>query len=444
MKAIQPQIAQSDPNDVEANNEDTRNILEDLNGQEELLTTIARSEMKRVGRLVTFIYLCNAVVSAGIVTVPYTFKPLGLGPSFVLLIVVFVLNYICSGFYIQLQKKLNVGSLYDLSSALFDKKVTIFIGVLEMIFTFSCTASYLVIGANQIISWVNLSKLKITGNYVMIAIFLYSLFMPVLLTIPRKIYHLSSISIFISLAILAVSIVITVLSIKYLIDLPEVDSTVKGYNWDKRFFASLGSHVSNSALPIFLLPILRPYNPTHNKRQIVTLFSLIFIFFFLVTPGALSYCAFGDNTNFDILTNFDSTNTLVILTQIAVLIIVTFTYAFITSYLLNVFGYLLYKVPNQENLSNMQRLVVIPIANLTSVVLAIIFRHPVYLLGFGGTLAGCFLCYSFPSICLIRESRKSLLHRSNIIHVLFAVVGSLISIISFIFTLWSAIENLYA
>jgi len=379
---------------------------------------------KRVGRFQTFVNLANALIGAGIINVPATFIPCGLGPTIVMIMFVCFMCFVCGNTLINLQHETNIVGLDDLAFRVFGRYGEIFTNVLTLIFTFSYTSAYLIIGSDQIVEWLTYIKVSISslGNWALVVI-VYSLSLPVALTIPRHLSFLSILSIPITICILFVSISLFIRSSINLAAPGGLSTTANGYSYHPNAFLSFSIHLSTFALPILQLPILRYYNPSVEKRQSITGLTYLFTFFLVALPSGLIYLNFGDKTQSDVLNSYLQKDTYMIFLQILLFLIVSCTYPFITNNIISFFSGYIFQEPRQEKLPTLKRSALIILVNIINIIIAMVLRDNAPVLAFGGSIGGCLICFVFPSLCRLKTMRNTSISFLFIFHIIITLFG---------------------
>ena len=420
--------------------------LSDIEAEDE--STVAQSfntpkEFIRVGRFETFINLTNALLGAGIVNIPSTFVPLGLFPTVLSLLIVCFLCHISSNTMIILESGLHVTDISHLALVIFGRVGEIAAVVLSNLFTFSCTASYLMIGTDQVRSWLSFLGVNVSNHWYRTLIAgVYSLLLPVALTIPRKTPRfLSSLCYLITAMIIAYCVLISEWSIDRLFFQKQLSATAKGLTFNANAFTAISIHVSTFALPLMMLPIVKHYNPSTDKRKAVTGMVYIFNFVLVIISGCFSYLICGDKTKADFLMSFDEKIVMIIILQVAIFIVVTLTYPFVIRNIMFQWAEYFFGVSDYERASKKQRLILIPVVNLINVALALFISDSSVMLGFGGALPGCLMCFAFPSLCYLKTTNESFKSMKSIGHIIFVIFGILLGCICTVFNVIDLVNN---
>ena len=421
--------------------------LEDLEGENEDESTYAQQinitkKYRRVGRFETFVNLTNALLGAGIVNIPSTFVPCGLSPTFISLMFVCLLCYISGNILIYIESELHVSDMSQLALVVFGRAGEIISNILTNIFTFSCTASYLMIGTDQIRQWLIYSGVKAQGRWTWSLIAaIYSLILPVGLTIPKKMTFLSNFAYVITVILIGYCILIIGFSVHELFFTNNVALTAIGYGFNTKAFTAFSIHISTFALPLMMLPIITSYNPSVDKRKTVTGIVYIFIFCLVSFSGCFSYLISGEKTKPDFLMSFENKEVVIIILQIAIFISVTLTYPFVVRTIMLELCTLLYDINDFDKATTKQRLILVPAVNIVNIILAVFISDSSVILGFGGALSGSLMCFAFPSLCRLKTTTESFLKPRNIAHLIFVIFGCVSAIVCTVFNVMDLIQS---
>ncbi|KAH0788466.1 Transmembrane amino acid transporter protein [Histomonas meleagridis] len=259
----------------------------------------------RRGGFVTFMYLTNTLLGPGIVAVSSTFKTTGIGPTIIIAIAAALLCYISSSLFISIHHKLEVNTLNELADKTFGGKAArVILSILCLFFDLTLASTNLVIGTDQVKSWLSLTGLNLLGfKKWCLILFLYTLVIPSMLTIPR---HFEFLDGFQKLTVFGIVLYAVIITIKGFTVGSLPAETVIGYCFDMSAFTSFAVHVSSFCLPIHLIPLIVHYNPKKIRRKVISGISLIFDFIVIVTPGVVGYLTYGSDVKSDVLNSYPS------------------------------------------------------------------------------------------------------------------------------------------
>lgn len=387
----------------------------------------------RVGRFATFLDLTNAVLGAGVIIVPSTFVDGGLAPTTILIIIACLLNYISSVMMIHLQNEFQTKTNEELAESCLGKITKIILIILEMLMYFSISSSYLMIGAHQCSNWLSFAGFSFTktGPWALLVL-VYSL-IPVGLSIFRKIIFLDKFQMATIICVIIYSIAVIYRSIT---DSDWPNETAIGYRFSLSVFSSFAIHVITFSLPVILMPVLTPYNPNLKKRMTVTGASLICTFILVVFPGITSYIILGTSTKSDILSSFSSKDIIIIVARVAIFLVACLSYPIIISAIIGLLGSIFFKEHNPAALSTKKRAILLPFANVISILLSMFANDLKPIFAIGGSVS-CLIVFTFPSVCMIVSRKKPLYYPQNILYLIYSIFG----IIAFIVCIFTSIKD---
>ena len=404
-------------------------------------TEVIPTEVKRVGRFATLVNLMNGLIGAGIVGVPATFALSGVGPTIILIIISATLCYLCGGFMIELLKELNAKGLDDIAYKSFGTNGQNLLGFGVIFFSISCTVAYLIIGASKLSDWLSVAGYPINSNGKWATlVFIYSCVIPIPLTIPRELGFLSKFSM---ATVACILYYITALLIKSIHQLGSngVHPTSIGIKVDSGLFTAFSIHCLTFALPVIMMPLIAPYNPSVKKRKIVTGFTYILSFISVAIPGCLAYLVNGSNTKGDVLSSYSKDDVLIITVQVAMFFVVTFSYPIIVVSIVGSLGQIFYQQNIPELLTLKQRFILIPIVNIINLIIAMFIKNITPVLGVGGSLGGCLVVFFFPSIVKLKITKNHWSSPENIMHICIALFGIFSAIVCTYFSVADAIKK---
>ena len=386
----------------------------------------------RVKRCATIMNILNSLLGAGVLSVPQSFTYCGIIPSLIILTIVAVLSHVGTVMTMNLAKRKEAITLNDLAFKILGKPGSILISICSMLFCISCMLGYLIICSNTIISWFDAGGIVIDDQLWKRAILLlvYGLCFPIAFTFPRDIGFLAPASYmtFVCILIFVVAMVIKAgLVFPYSEEEKPNIILAKG---DMGLFSAISIYGLAFALPVIIMPLVKPYNPDLHKRNVVSLASTTICFICVIVPGIIGYLMFGDNTESIILDNFPSKDPLIIVVRVAFFIVVSFSYPCIAQSLLVSWSSIIWRDSNQGGLSFWKRAVVLLATNIIPLLIAIFLPNAKPALSIGGAFGGCMVDFFFPAIMWIRISKKPFYHWNNILCILFAIFGLVSTAIS--------------
>lgn len=407
------------------------------------IVEIDAQPVRRSSRFMTFINLTNALLGAGIISMSYSFNAVGLGPAIILLTLACLLCYISGVILLNLQFELHISNIDELANGIFGRPCEILIAILTFIFDLAFTTTYLVIGADCILSWLRCSPDKIRSKFNGFGcwaaiITIYSLALPIALTIPRHLIFLDQFQMLTVFLIVFYAIAISVRG--FTVD-PMPAPTVVGSKFSMSMFTSFSAYCLIFCLSIHMLPVISPYNPNQLKRQTIMGSSLVFCFVVIVVPGAIGYLMFGEEARSNLLRSFTDKDTLMIIVRVAIFLVVTFSYPVITNEMVGTLGGFIFHNNNPSEMTLTQRFILIPFINLISYVFAMLSNTMLPILGIGGALGTCLVTFAFPSICRLKITHSKLTQPQNIAHICFAGFGIVMSFLCLYTSIADLVES---
>ena len=146
------------------------------------------------GTYSTVMNLLNTIIGAGALGIPNVFSFCGFYPSFFLLILICFLCYITSIMTFQLQNKYKVQSFEAIIEKLLPPIFSKIFSISSIIFCLGALIAYILIGFKVVENSFGLINIKFQGISYKIFILIYSLLIPVALTVPRSIKFISNLS----------------------------------------------------------------------------------------------------------------------------------------------------------------------------------------------------------------------------------------------------------
>ncbi|EAY17116.1 Transmembrane amino acid transporter protein [Trichomonas vaginalis G3] len=396
---------------------------------------------QRIGRTATYFNLINTLVGAGIVSVPATFTSCGVGSTIMLLILSAYLCFFGGVTLIGIQRETGSKGIAEMAYRVLGKWAQHTVSIFQLIFCLSCTVAYLIIGSNQVVSWLKLAKLNMDGLWKWaLVVIIYLCVLPGLMTFPRHMSCLSKFAIPSVLGVVLYFIAILIRASQALSkpDMPP-DHTV-GIDFGMGLFTAFGVHALTFSLQVVMMPIITPYNPSVRKRVRIIGYTFMSCFLIIVIPGLLGYLMYGQETASDVLSSFPDDDILMVFVRIGMFISVSASYPAIVVSMVASIGGMAWNENLPEEMPTKHRLILIPAINLVNLVIAIFLQDIKPILGVGGALGGCIVGFVFPSLCRLVMKTYPLKSWISILHMCFVGFG----IIAAILCTYSSIKDAIA
>lgn len=381
-------------------------------------------QTKQVGFFSTVMNLLNSLVGSEILSISNSFSFTGLCCSVALMTLTAMLSYIATFMTVRLQFRTHAESLNDLARKLLGKWGSNTLSTLTLLFTYSCSVAYLIIGGDNINSWLKLLKHPewTEGWRRSLVMFIYAVCMPVLMTIPRKMTFLSYLSTF---SIVCLLFFVIVLAYKGSVQLLKVgiDPTVIAFQMNLKFFNALAIYSLMFALPAIILPIIKNADPRISVRYRIIGSAFFSCYLFVLTPGVIGYICFGDKTKDIILNNFGDSDVLIQIVRSSLFVVVTASYPVISLSITADLSAIIFKVFDAATLQAKKRAIILVISNVPPVLIAMVCPSISPVLAIGGALGGCMTNFFFPGILWIANSSHRWYYPTNVFCIFLAAFG---------------------
>lgn len=396
--------------------------------------------MTRTRRFATVMNLLNALLGAGILSVPNSFTNAGIIPSIFLLILMAALSHIGTVMTVRLQAETDAVSFPDLAERLLGRYGALALSVMSLLFLVTAQLGYLILGCDMIVSWFAVAGIEIKGMWKRaLIVACYALLLPIPLTIPKKTDYLKYIS---TTTVGAVLLFDVVLVIKSSIKFRDVG--LGDFKWgfaDMRLFSSLSIYGLAFALPVVVLPVIAPYNHNLHKRNIVSAAAIIACFTLVLIAGLFGYLSFGQETESNILKNYADNDPLMIVVRVAFLLVVSFAYVAMGQSTPGAWSQIIFKDSKAKELPPLKRIIIILISNGPQLLVAMFLANAKPALSIGGAMGGCMADFFFPAIMWIKNSKNGWGHWENVLCIIFAIFGLVTTVISVYQAILDAIDS---
>lgn len=355
----------------------------------------------RIRRFATIMNLLNSLLGAGLLGAPATFKFGGIIPSVLVLILVAVVSAYATIIVMKLQIDTKSTGFDEMTLKVLGKWGQITVSVFELIFVYSCLVSYLIFGSGVAIGWLQLAGMSFEKHRFIkraAVVIVYSLIIPVALSIPRSIGFLSYFSTATVACIFFYVIGITIKASIILSHEKKVHDTVKLAVGSVNIFTALGVYFLAFALPVVSVSIVQNYNIEYRKRKIVAYWAEGLCCIIMIIPSLLAYLIFGSTIESSVLDKFPPKDILINIVRAGIFFVVSFSYPVMIQPVLGSFGQMIYKNNDAPSLPRCQRIVIEIISNVIAVVIAVVFENANPVLGVGGALGGCVSNFIYPAI----------------------------------------------
>lgn len=383
-----------------------------------------------IGIFGTTVNLLNSILGAGVLAVPNSFVFCGLVPTVVMITLVAALSYVSAAMIVKIQGKTGIDSLSSLAKDAFGTTGAIILGISSVLFCYSCMIAYLIMGTGILQSWCNLANID-TNSPVRrgVLVLVYSVAIPIALTIPKKLSILSVISSFAVISLIFFALAMFYEGI-HLLPKQGISPTAETGVASLGIFNALAIHSLSLALAVVIMPIISKSEKNYKKRYFSSGTAFYLSYVIVMVPGVIGYLIFGADTKSVVLDNFPDEDLLFIIVRAAYFIILCTSYPVLGLSVLNAITLVLYKNDDPIALPWKQRIVGLVIENSIPLLIAIFLPDVRPAMSIGGAIGGGLSNFIFPPLLWIKYSCKPYSHWGNVLCLLFAGFGIIACAIS--------------
>lgn len=378
----------------------------------------------------TLMNLLNGLLGAGILSIPSSFASAGIIPSLIIIIIISCMCYFSSLINIKLFQKNTCTDFDELVLKIMGKWGSNIYTIIVIIFLSASMIAYLIIGCDNIISWLTFAGINCSNFiYRAILVLIYSLILPIPLMIPKDFFLIgifSTASIFFIIFYIISTIIKSIIFFKN----NSISKTMVIAKFDFSIFSAIGVYSLTFALPVVVVTILHPYSREYKKRRNVVMTCFIITSFMTIFPSIIMYLMFGSESEGNILNSFPSNDILFTIVRIGFFLVVTFSFPVCGKVAMWNWSQLIFKRNLVNELKSIEYWTVLLISTIIPVGFAMLLPQCKPVISIGGSLGGCLAIYTYPSILWIIDSGKKWKDRSNLGYVIYAIIGLILSGIS--------------
>ncbi|OHT02520.1 Transmembrane amino acid transporter protein [Tritrichomonas foetus] len=416
--------------DIQMFNEESLNSLE-ANTINSYTSPDNKQKPEYTSMFATVMNLVNSLLGAGILSVPNAFTHCGFVPSLVLMTVVASLSYVASILVTKLQNVTNAGSFSDLAKITMGRPGSFVLSCCVVLFCYSSMTAYLIIGSDVIMFFLDMAGVHIDKSSWQrtLLVMVFSLCLPIAMTIPKQIAVLSAVSTF---AFIGLNMFVIAMILEGCVHLPRdgIAPSVETGTLNMHFFNSLAIFSLCFALAVILLPVIMPSNPNLHARYKAISWASYLSYFIVAIPAILGYLMFGDETKEVIFDSFDKSDIVMIVVRLSYFVILTASYPVLGISVLTTYGVAIYGVQDQKDLTWKQRAVCLFLENILTLSLAMFFPNVRPIMAIGGAIGGCMTNFFFPPSFYLIVSNKPWYTWTHILLIILAIFGILTTVIS--------------
>ena len=395
----------------------------------------------QVGTFLTVVNLINTLLGSGIIACPNSFHSTGIIPSVFMLLIIAFISHLTTCIIFKLQIKFRADGYDSLAHSILGRLGQVIYSIFSLLFLLPNMIAYLIIGGDIITAWFEKAdiNLKPLGWHALM-IFIYSLVLPIPLTIPKGVKIISFIS---SVTFVCILLYIAVMFYEIHHYFGEHRITTTTYSlarWDIYFFSAISIFSESFNLPSVALPIVYNYEENYKSRRNVSAITLALAFVFVLIPSCIGYCIFGKDTNQNILLNFESGDIAFTFVRIAFFIIVNASFPLVARSIEATWGEFFFKINNPEFLYGWKRAVVLIVTCGIPLIVAMLLPQAKAAIAVGSASGGFIVAFTYPAILYLKTTRKPMKHPICVGCIILAIVSIGLSVVSTYASVLEAID----
>lgn len=360
------------------------------------------------GVLSTAMNLLNSTLGASILTIANSFTFCGLIPSIAILTLSAIVSYTSASAIVKFHTITGINSFAKLSEKTLGKFGKIITDLSISFYCYSCMTGYVVMGTEIIQSWAKgLFKLDLYGRWQRYAtVICYHFFVLVMLTLPRNMNFLSSISIF---CFIGLMLYFCGMIYKGITILPKegINETVETGVFNLHIFNTLAVNVLCYSLSGIVIPVIRVMAPSLHIRNVACAISYFFSFHIVFIPAVIGYLLFGSGTPTLILNKFDDTDKLFFAVRVACFVIMITSYPMMGLSLARMWSSYFFGTEEQHELKLKKRVVCLFCENIIPLLIGLFLPNARPALAIGGAIGGGMTNLFLPPLLYIKIMKKN-------------------------------------
>lgn len=392
------------------------------------------SEERTMTSFGAVVSLLNGLIGAGILGVPNAFSNSGIVISIILLLLMAVLSLIAGDLVLFLAGKTKCRSFGQLAETYMGTPGALSLSILNLLFLISAMTAYLILAGDSLISWFSLGGINMEKpNWRRIVLVLvYSLALPIALTIPKNLSFISYIATVTMFCVLYFVVTMVIKSIRYMVQNHGINPTVVYCKVDMKLFSAISIFGLSFALPAVILPPLEHFDKNIKRRMNVAGIAILLTFLMVSIPGVFSYLQFGSSANGNILKSFADNDIVALISRIGFFLVVTCAYIVVGESSISSWSQLIFKEGVANNLPNFKRGIVLFLTNVIPLAIAMFLPSAKPALSIGGAVGGSLVDFCYPTILyvLYYKGKRKLTHYKMILCIIFAIFGLVAGVIA--------------
>jgi amino acid permease len=395
----------------------------------------------RTRRLATIMICLNSMLGIGILGVPNGFCNTGFVTSLFLLFMMAGLSLVSTWMILVLCVHTSTKGFPELAAHVLGRAGSSALSILTLVFLICAVVAYLILGGDMLLSWFALAGISMKGllrRALLVGV--YSLVLPIALSIPRDISFLGYVSAATCAAVLFYAVVMIYEAITHVADFG-IAKNARVNKMDVGIFSSIAMFGLSFALPACVMPAVRAYNPGLRKRKIVTGVSMTVVLVLVVISGVTGYMIFGEKAEANILNCFPDDNVVIVIVRAGFFVVVTCAYPMVLQTIEAAWSQVVFGDDYPAGLPTRKRTIVLILSNIVPLLIAMFVPNAKPVLEVGGSIGGCLVDFVFPGILWLKESDKKWTYWRNVLAILLAIIGLCVGLVACYLAVTDAIRS---
>jgi amino acid permease len=393
------------------------------------------------GIAVTVILLLNNCIGAWILGIPASFKGPGMIPCLIMIFLLTLLSRINSFLIQRMAIRTGAEGLEDMIGRVYGSLGSKIAGGASIPLYIIVHISYILVGSEIFMKWLELiPSIDQSQKWFRPVMLIVYAAIPIAGTIPPEISFLSKLM---PISIGSIFLLVIGLSVQAIIDFsnqtPSISSSVNYFHFTAPdLFLSLSVHSGTMTLPGGQSAPLKAYvRDIRRQEKVLTLtYALCYVIYCL--PSILIYLDKGDEILSNVLMSFDRKNWIIIIIQVGVVLKVTMTFVGV---------HMIYQIWMSQMIwgttrppTKLKRAILMILTYAASLGGALVLTDLLPVLGIGGAL-GLVGMYVLAPMAELKTSGWVLKSKQGIFDVCLITIGVFTTIVSFVFSVKSAVES---
>jgi amino acid permease len=349
--------------------------------------------------IIALINLLNTLIGPEILGGPNAMTFAGVSISIGLMVTTALLSYAATVMVLNLQRFVQAESINDLATRLVGRWFGQLFSCITLALTITSSISYLIVGSDTVTTGLALVDAPAwrVGWRRSIVTAIYSIVLPVALTVPRRMDFIHTASAFAGIAQLFYMIVAIIRGVQYFQD-NEINPTCETGFVNLHFFNGFSIYSTLFALPAVILPQLHDFSPSLKRRYWLLGAAFVICVTVDMVSSAILYLMFGIDTSSISLNSFPSSDPLVGICRVGFFLVVNAAYVIVALQIMTDWAGVIYDSHDPTALPGKQRIVCLVLTNVPPVLFAMVLSDVRPVFEIGGAFGGCLSNFFFPPV----------------------------------------------